>query len=43
MDTHSRMRAVSLLAGIEFADGTRHPDTLTLDQAQDVLRWAGSL
>lgn len=43
MDTHTRMRAVSLLVGIEFLDGTRHPDTLTLDQARDVLRWAGSL
>lgn len=42
MHTHQRMRATSLLAGIEFADGTRHPDVLTLDQAQDVLRWAAS-
>lgn len=31
MDTHTRMRAVSLLFGIEFQDGSRHPDTLTLD------------
>lgn len=40
MDTHTRMRAVSLLVGIEFLDGTHHPDTLTLAQAQDVLAWA---
>ena len=39
-ETDARMRALSLLTGVEFADGTRHPDTLTLDQAQDVLRWA---
>lgn len=40
LDTHQRMRATSLLAGMEFRDGSRHPDTLTLSQAHDVLRWA---
>lgn len=39
-ETDARMRAQSLLTGMEFADGTRHPDTLTLAQAQDVLQWA---
>jgi hypothetical protein len=39
-DTDARMRAQSLLAGMEFADGTRNPDTLTLAQSHDVLRWA---
>lgn len=42
MHTHLRMRAISLLAGTEYADGTRHPDTLTLDQARDVLAWANT-
>ena len=27
-------------AGLVFADGSCHPDTLTHAQAQDVLRWA---
>lgn len=39
-ETDAIARATSLLAGIEFTDGTRHPDTLTHAQAQDVLRWA---
>ena len=42
MDTHTRMRAVSVLFGIEFLDGTRHPDAISLDQAHDVLRWANA-
>lgn len=42
MHTHLRMRAISLLAGTEYADGTRHPDTLTLDQARDVMAWANT-
>lgn len=39
-ETDAIARATSLLAGMDFIDGTRHPDTLTLSQAQDVLRWA---
>ena len=39
-ETDARMRAQSLLTGMDFADDTRHPDTLTFAQAQDVLRWA---
>lgn len=42
-DTDARIRAQSLLTGMEFADGTTNPDTLTLAQAQDVLRWANTL
>lgn len=40
LDTLARSRAQSLLAGLRFRDGTTNPDTLTLAQAQDVLRWA---
>lgn len=41
MDTHARMQAQSLLAGVRYRDGSTNPDVLTLAQAQDVLRWAG--
>lgn len=41
-DTDARVRAQSLLAGLRFRDGSTNPDTLTLPQAQDVLRWATS-
>lgn len=40
MDTHMRSRAQSLLTGTRYRDGSTNPDTLTLDQARDVLRWA---
>ena len=39
-DTQVRMRAQSLLAGMRFRDGSTNPDTLTLAQAHDVMRWA---
>lgn len=39
-ETAARARAQSLLAGITYRDGSTNPDTLTLSQAQDVLRWA---
>lgn len=39
-DTDQRIRAQSLLAGIAYRDGSTNPDSLTLAQAQDVLRWA---
>lgn len=32
-------RALSLLIGIEFRDGTRYPPRLTYSQACDVVRW----
>ena len=40
METHARYRAQSLLTGPRYRDGSTNPDTLTFDQAQDVLRWA---
>lgn len=40
LETDQRMRAQSLLTGLRFRDGSRSPDLLTIDQAQDVLRWA---
>ena len=40
METQARSRAQSLLCGLPYRDGTTNPDTLTLAQAQDVLRWA---
>lgn len=33
-------RAMSLLVGMDFADGDRHPPILPREQAQDVIRWA---
>lgn len=33
-------RAMSLLVGMEFADGDKHPPILPADQAADVIRWA---
>ena len=40
LDTHARMRAQSLLAGMTYRDGSTNPGTLTLEQARDVLAWA---
>ena len=40
LDTLTRMRAQSLLAGLRYRDGSANPDTLTLAQARDVLAWA---
>lgn len=40
LDNVNRCRAQSLLAGATYLDGSTNPGTLTLAQAQDVLRWA---
>jgi len=40
LDNVNRARAQSLLAGATYLDGSTNPGTLTLAQAQDVLRWA---
>lgn len=40
LETDQRIRAQSLLTGLRYRDGSTNPDTLTLAQAQDVLRWA---
>lgn len=40
IETVSRSRAQSLLAGLTYRDGSTNPGTLTLPQAQDVLAWA---
>ena len=40
LETLDRIRAQSLLAGVLYRDGSYNPDTLTLAQAHDVLRWA---
>jgi hypothetical protein len=42
LDNMARSRAQSLLAGTAYRDGSANPGTLTLAQAQDVLRWAAS-
>lgn len=38
-DTDTRIRAQSLLCGVVYRDGSTNPDTLTLEQARDVLAW----
>lgn len=40
LDTVSRSRAQSLLAGLYYRDDSTNPGPLTLDQARDVLAWA---
>lgn len=40
IETVSRSRAQSLLAGATYRDGSTNPGTLTLAQAHDVLAWA---
>lgn len=42
-ETLVKMRAGSLLMGVEFRDGERYPPPLTLDQAVDVVAWAGPI
>lgn len=39
LESTLRYRAQSLLAGMRYRDGSTNPDTLTLDQARDVLAW----
>lgn len=39
-DTLQRMRAQSLLSGIQFRDGSTCCPPLSLGQARDVLAWA---
>lgn len=39
LDNVTRMRAQSALAGLQYRDGSTNPDTLTLAQAHDVMRW----
>lgn len=39
MENHVRSRAQSLLCGLRYRDGSTNPGTLSLPQAQDVLRW----
>lgn len=38
-ETDARMRAQSLLAGLQYRDGSTNPGTLTYPQACDVLAW----
>ena len=40
LETRLRYQAQSLLCGYVYRDCSRNPDTLTLAQAHDVLRWA---
>lgn len=39
LETRLRVNAQSLLAGIEYADGSHNPGVLTKAQASDVMRW----
>lgn len=39
-ETQDRMRAQSILCGMKYRDGSTQADTLTIEQARDVLRWA---
>lgn len=39
MENHVRSRAQSLLCGLRYRDGSTNPGTLTIAQANDVLRW----
>lgn len=39
IDNLNRYRTQSLLCGFVYRDGKTNPDTITIDQARDVLRW----
>jgi hypothetical protein len=39
LETRLRVNAQSLLAGIEYADGSYNPGVLTKAQASDVMAW----
>lgn len=41
-ETMTRIRAQSLLCGIQYRDGSTQAPPLTLSQAQDVLRWTNT-
>lgn len=38
-ETLLRMRAQSALCGLQYADGSRNPGVLTIEQASDVMAW----
>lgn len=40
-DTHYKQLAMSILTGMEFLDGDRYGPVLPVEQAKDVVRWAG--
>lgn len=40
-DLHFQQLAMSILVGMDFADGDRWPPVLPVEQAKDVVNWAG--
>ena len=40
-DLHYQQMAMSILVGTEFADGDRWPPVLPVEQAKDIMKWAG--